>query len=125
MAAWQQYNQYYQGYPGDGSNGAGAQPPVNPPLPPSNSRSSAEPVNGTDSRRSGTPQRTNGTPADANAALKCLDEESSIFDGPLNQQVEHSKPIDYYKLNRLYFSSSADLYDTMEESGWVNIRDDL
>jgi len=120
MAAWQQYNQYYQGYPGAGN---GPQPPVNPPLPPNNSRGSAEPTNGTDDRRSGTPQRTNGT--DASTALKCLDEESSIFDGPLNQQVEHSKPIDYYKLNRLYFSSSADLYDSMEESGWVNIRDDL
>ena len=29
------------------------------------------------------------------------EDEISIFDGPANQPVDHSKPLDYYKLDRL------------------------
>lgn len=100
MAAWQQYNNYYQQYPGQEMQG---EAPVNPPLPP-------------------TPQENGSNGAteagDSTQASQIFDEESSIFDGPLNQVVEHSKPLDYYKLDRKYFSKSAELYDTMEESGW-------
>jgi len=106
MAAWQQYNNYYQQYPGQEMQG---EAPVNPPLPP-------------------TPHENGNNGAmesgDSTQTTQIFDdEESSIFAGPSNQVVEHSKPLDYYKLDRKYFSKSAELYDTMEESGWWYVED--
>eukprot|EP00088_Acartia_fossae_P003515 TRINITY_DN1147_c0_g1_i6.p1 TRINITY_DN1147_c0_g1~~TRINITY_DN1147_c0_g1_i6.p1 ORF type:complete len:192 (-),score=41.75 TRINITY_DN1147_c0_g1_i6:301-876(-) len=113
MAAWQQYNQYYQAYPG-GPQGPPEHVPANPPLPPNPNEEGHE--NGVSSGVSS---------IITHPALQFLDEEVSILEGPLNQPVEHSKPIDYYKLNRMFFSSSADLYDSLEESGWGNLKDNV
>jgi hypothetical protein len=128
MAAWQQYNQYYQGQPNPAGNYG--PPPTNltsqpPPIP----------VNyNTGARRSAQSEEDGDTNGEAepstattgsNSALQILDDDVSILDGPLNQAVDHSKPFDYYKLNRRYFSSSADLYDALDESGWGTIEDSV
>jgi len=125
--AWQQYNQYYQGYPGANGGPPSQHTAHPPPLPSQNT--------GPDMRRQSQPGEVdpagenngaaNTQPTVSNPALQFLDDDVSIFDGPLNQPVDHSKPIDYYKLNRRYFSSSADLYDSLDESGWGTVEDTL
>jgi len=127
MAAWQQYNQYYQGYPG-ASNGA---PPPNgygtqqPPMPTNGAGDKNGPTGMEEGGDLNGDSVAPGTTIYTNSALQFLDDDVSILDGPLNQPVDHSKPIDYYKLNRRYFSSSADLYDALDESGWGSIEDTI
>jgi len=101
MAAWQQYNQYYSQYPGQDPSML-----MNPPLP-------------------NTPSTENGLidehvmhQMDTTHQQLIEEDEISIFDGPANEPVDHSKPLDYYKLDRKYFARSAELYDSIEESGW-------
>lgn len=130
MAAWQQYNQYYQGQPGQGyPGGANGAPASNvtsqpPPLPSYNTGNMRRPSPAeVDAAQDSSSGSSNPAPTISNPALQFLDDNVSILDGPLNQPVDHSKPIDYYKLNRRYFSSSADLYDALDESGWGTIED--
>jgi len=129
MAAWQQYNNYYQQqYPPP-------QGPVNPPLPPTpmgngmnNGMNNMGPMSGPPPNMNGPPNmggggdfgRMNGRGRDQSRrpSMEWGDEEESVLVGPHHQIVDHSKPIDYKKLNRKYFSKSADLYDSVEQSGW-------
>jgi len=112
MAAWQQYNQYYQQFPTQDSSMA-----MNPPLPPDPS------ANGGDHGMGNGGVGDDGGGAMQSAYLDPSlqyyeEEEPSIFVGPSNQPVDHSKPLDYDRIDRKYFSRSAELYDSIEESRW-------
>jgi len=114
MAAWQQYNNYYQQYPPQDEN------MMNPPLPPNPAHQHHQQQHQQQQHQGGGGNDQNQQNSQQPKRIKLDDMvEESILDGPLNQPVEHSKAIDYQKLNRQYLSRSEELYSSIEQSGWL------
>lgn len=99
MAAWQQYQGYYQGYP---QQEGGA---VNPPLPPN--PFGEQPPTG-----------EQGEQEQAEQDYHMQEEPASIFDGALNEPVEHNKPLNYHALNSLFARKTEEVWLEMEGTGW-------
>ncbi|XP_023321170.1 tRNA selenocysteine 1-associated protein 1-like [Eurytemora carolleeae] len=100
MAAWQQYQGYYQGYQAQEGE------IVNPPLPPNPYGGEAE------AGQEEALQQNNGE------EHLIQEEPESIFDGPLNQPVDHAKQLNYHALNSLYTRRTEKVWLEMEGTGW-------
>jgi len=111
MAAWQQYNNYYQGGGGYGPN-QGEQPPL-PPTP-SEGGPGSDPSQHQQQTNGHHQQRQSSEPQDVD-----IGDPDDIFSGPSNQPVEHSKPLDYNKLNSAYLHRSEEMYEAMFKSSWT------